>query len=154
TTEVWVAADGSSRSQRTAVSYGSAALAQREAFVDTPAGERRRLVAAELQDANSRTRRVRVRFDGAGLRGSDRPGPGRPARATPGHFSGSADKEGSITDSKVWGRLLSHNLDYDRPVALDLPAPFVSHHCYVVHLPPGCALESVPRDRSVASPWG
>jgi tetratricopeptide (TPR) repeat protein len=154
TTEMWVAADGSSRNQRTAVSFGSAALAQREAFVDTPAGERRRQVSAELQDANSRTHLIRLALNEGELRDYDRPVTARMAFEIPGHFGGSPDKEGSLTDSKVWGRLLAHNLDYDRPVALDLSSPFESRHRYVVHLPPGLALEAVPRDRTVASPWG
>src|SRR5262249_26322541 len=54
TTEVWIGADGSTRNERVAVSSGSAAMVQRDDFLETPLGERRRQVAAELQDANSR----------------------------------------------------------------------------------------------------
>jgi tetratricopeptide (TPR) repeat protein len=154
TTEVSVGADGSSHSVRTAVYSGSAALSQRDAWVDAPPGERRRLVTSELQDSNSRTRLVRLEVDEDQLRDHDRPARAKVVFETPGHFSGDPDPEGAVADSKVWGKLLALNLDYDRTAPLDLVAPFESRHRFVLTLPPAYHLESVPRDRFVASKWG
>src|SRR5581483_9116454 len=49
TTHVTVLPDGSSRCRREAVYHGSAAYQRRENWLDVPPGERRRLLAAELQ---------------------------------------------------------------------------------------------------------
>ncbi len=154
TTHVWIGADGSSRSYRTATYHGAAAVAQRDAWLGVPAGERRRLMAAELQDANSKARLSALRIDERNLRDL-----GAPVRAEvvfdiPGHFSGDPDREGSVSDSKVWARLLALTLDYDRETALDLGSPFESRHRYVFHLPPGSRLDGPPRDRAVRSKWG
>lgn len=154
TTVVRIGADGSSRYERTTVAHGSAALGQRDNYVEAPIGERRRLIAAELQDANSKARLLQLSFNEAALLDFDRPVQSQLTFEVPGHFSGSPDLEGSITDSRVWGRLLSYNLDYDRQQPFNLPTPFESRHRYVVRLPAGFALESVPRDRLIASPWG
>lgn len=154
TTHVSVGADGSSHSERTAVYSGSAALAQRDAWVDAPPGERRRLVTSDLQDANSRTRLVRLEVDEDQLRDYNRPVCAKVVFDTPGHFSGDPDPEGAVADSKIWGKLLAINLDYDRTTPLDLVAPFESRHRFVLTLPPAYHLESVPRERFLASRWG
>jgi tetratricopeptide (TPR) repeat protein len=154
TTEVWVGPDGTSRCRRRVASSGLAALGQRDNFLEVPAGERRRLVTAELQDANSRTRLIRLDLDEAALRDFNRPVVARMEFEVPGLFSGSPDKEGSLSDSKVWGRLLACNLDYERTIPLSLGAPCDLTHRYLVHLPPACVLEDVPRDRDVRSPVG
>ncbi len=72
----------------------------------------------------------------------------------PGHFAGSPDREGYFSDSKIWSRLLAHNLDYDRTVALNISSPFESRHRYLVHVHPAYTLDDEPSDRSVKSPWG
>jgi tetratricopeptide (TPR) repeat protein/transglutaminase-like putative cysteine protease len=149
-----VGADGSSRCERSAVYSGSAALAERDAWVDVPPGERRRLMTGELQDANSKTRLVRLEVDEPRLREFDRPVQGRVVFETSGHFSGDSDLEGSVSDSKVWGKLLAFNLDYDRTTAVDLVAPFESRHRYQVTLPPAYRFDSVPRSRFIRSRWG
>jgi tetratricopeptide (TPR) repeat protein len=154
TTEMWIGADGSSRSTRTVIYHGSAALVQRENWVEVPAGERRRLVTSELQDANSKTRLARLTVDESKLKDFDQPVTARLVYEIPGHFSGEPDREGSLTDSKVWGKLLSYNLDHDRKVALDLWSPFESRHRYVLHLPPAYRFDGRPRDQTVSSKWG
>ncbi len=53
TTQLWIGADGSSRGERTVRAYGSAALSQRDLYLEVPPGERRRQVAGELLDSNS-----------------------------------------------------------------------------------------------------
>src|SRR5262249_48173501 len=59
-TTIWVGADGSARGERTVVSHGSAGITQRDSLLEVPTGERRRQVAAELQDSNSRTHLLRL----------------------------------------------------------------------------------------------
>jgi tetratricopeptide (TPR) repeat protein len=154
TTEVWVGADGSSRCARTLVAHGSAAVGQRDTFLEVPAGERRRQVTAELQDANSRTRLVRLRVGEQALREFDLPVTVHTTFEVPGHFSGKPDLEGNLSDSKVWGKLLAYTLDYDRKVPFVFRQPFESVHRYVLHLPPALTLESTPHDKTVRSKWG
>jgi tetratricopeptide (TPR) repeat protein len=154
TTRISVGADGSTHCERTAVYAGSAALAERDAWVEVPPGERRRLVAAELQDANSRARLVRLDVDEKQLADFDRPARAVMVFEVPDQFNGDADLEGSVSDSKVWGKLLAVNLDYDRATPLDLVAPFESRHRFVLSLPPAYHLDAVPRERSVHSKWG
>ncbi len=154
TTEVWVGADGSSRCQRTVVSHGSAALGQRDTYVEVPPGERRRQVTAELQDSNSRTRLLRLEVDEKALQDYDRPTKAWMEYEVPRQFTGTGELEGSITDSKVWSRFLAHNLDHDRKAPLVFYAPFESTHRYVVHVHPAHRLEDLPLDRTLRSAWG
>jgi tetratricopeptide (TPR) repeat protein len=154
TTHVWIGADGSSRCERTATYHGAAALSQRDAWLEVPAGERRRLMTSDLQDANSKTHLSALRIDERNLRELDAPVRAEVVYEIPSHFSGDSDREGSVTDSKVWAKLLSVTLDYDRETALDLWAPFESRHRYIFHLPPGWRLDSPPRDHAVTSKWG
>jgi tetratricopeptide (TPR) repeat protein len=153
TTEVWVGADGSSRCERVVVSHGSAALGQRDTFLEVPAGERRRQVTTELQDANSRSRLVRLHVKEDELRDYDRPVTARMVFEIPNHFTGSTEREGSVSDSKVWNKLLAYNLDYERAVGLELGQPFESRHRYRIHLPPAYTLDSVPKDKTLRTPW-
>jgi tetratricopeptide (TPR) repeat protein len=153
-TYVHVGADGSSRCERQAVHYGSAAMAQRDTFLEVPAGERRRQVTAELQDSNSRTRLARLHVDERALRDFDRPASIQTTFEIPGHFTGTTEREGSLSDSKVWGRLLAFTLDYERTLPLNLGSPFELGHRFKVQLPPAFVLDSVPHDREVRSAWG
>jgi tetratricopeptide (TPR) repeat protein/transglutaminase-like putative cysteine protease len=154
TTHLSIGADGSSRLERELRCVGAAALARRDDWMEVPAGERRRLMTAELQDANSRSRLRDLVIDQQALQDFDQPVRARIVYEIAGHFSGDPDREGSLTDSTLWGKLLSLNLDYDRRVPLELPAPFESIHRYVVQLPPGYRLESPPQNHTVRSQWG
>jgi tetratricopeptide (TPR) repeat protein len=153
-TEVWVQPDGTAHCRRTLRFDGLAALQQREAWTDVPQGERRRLMAAELQDANSRTRLRWLRVDERSLRELDEPVCGTLEFDIPEQFTGDPDREGSFSDSRVWGRLLGYNLDYDRKVPLDLWAPFESVHRYIIHLPPGYRFGTLPADKTISSRVG
>jgi tetratricopeptide (TPR) repeat protein len=153
TTDVWIGADGSSRCERVTVSHGSAAMAQRDTFLEVPVGERRRQAASELQDANSRTRLVHLHVNEAELRDYDKPVTVRTVYEIANHFTGSPEREGSVADSKVWNKLLAYTLDYERTVGLNLSQPFESRHRYRIHLPPAYYLESVPRDAVFRTPW-
>jgi tetratricopeptide (TPR) repeat protein/transglutaminase-like putative cysteine protease len=153
-TNMSIGADGSSRSERKVVSTGSAAMGQRDLFLEVPSGERRRQAASELQDSNNQTRLVHLAVDEAALRNFDRPTSVDMTFEIPGHFTGSPDREGNFSDSKIWGRLLSHNIDYDRAAPLQLLSPFESRHRYIVRVHPAYTVESVPRERRVTSKWG
>lgn len=154
TTYMSIGADGSSRSERVAVYHGQAALARRHDWVDVPSGERRRLLAAELQDAHAPSRLVRFRLDEASLKDYSAPVRARVVFEVPGHFNGDPDREGNVTDSPVWGKLLAYTLDFDRKVPMDLGQPFESIHRYVIRLPAAYALDGVPGDKEATSRWG
>jgi tetratricopeptide (TPR) repeat protein len=154
TTILTIGADGSSRGERTATYHGLAAYGQRHDWYEVPRGERRRLVASDLQDNNSRTRLIRLAIDEATLGRFDGPVSARTVFEIPGHFSGSPDREGSITDSRVWNRLLGFTLDYDRTTPLDLSGLSDSRHRYVITLAPCFTIDSPPRERNLRSPWG
>lgn len=154
TTTIYISSDGSSRCERTISTYGAAALGQRDIFVEVPAGERRRQVAAELQESNNRVRLLRLTVDEAALQDYDRPVTSNMVFEIPGHFTGSPDREGSISDSRTWSKLLAYNLDYDRQVPFELPAPFETRHHFVVNVPVAYVLEDVPAERTVTSSWG
>jgi tetratricopeptide (TPR) repeat protein/transglutaminase-like putative cysteine protease len=153
-TRLTIGADGSSRSERTSSYYGLAAMGQRDEWLEVPKGERRRAVATELQNSLNQAELKQLRIDEEKLRDFDQPVVARVEFEVPGQFSGDSEREGSITDSQVWSRLLAVNVDYDRQAPLDLGAPFESVHHYGIMLPPGFRLESVPENRSIHSQWG
>src|SRR5262249_44783099 len=119
-----------------------------------PTGERRRQVAAELQDSNSRTHLLRLDADDLSLRELSKPVTTKMVFEINNLFTGLSEKEASFTDNKVWGKFLAFNLDYDRQVALELPAVFESVHRYTIHLPAAYQLDEMPVNRSVRSKWG
>jgi tetratricopeptide (TPR) repeat protein len=153
-TDVYVAPDGSSRCERDVTAYGQAALVERDAFLEVPVGERRRQVTAGLQDANSKARLIHLNIDEASLRDFDSPVKAHIVFAVGDQFNGAVDKEGSFSDSKVWGKFLAYNLDYDRETPMEFYAPFESRHRYVIHLPPEFTLDDPPADEMVRSVWG
>jgi tetratricopeptide (TPR) repeat protein/transglutaminase-like putative cysteine protease len=153
-TEVWVQPDGTAHCRRSVTYHGLAALSQRDAWTDVPPGERRRLMSAELQDANSRTRLRSLQVEEKTLRDLDQPVRAAMEFDVPEQLTGELEKEGSFTDSRVWGKLLGYSLDYERKVALDLWAPFESVHRYTIHLPPGFRFETFPSDRAVTCRLG
>jgi tetratricopeptide (TPR) repeat protein len=153
-THVWVRPDGSTFSRRVLTYHGQAATGRRSAWLESPLGERRRLMAAALQDSNSRTRLASLRVQEGSLRDRERPVRAEVEFEIPGHFTGTGDREGSFTDSNVWGRLLAYTLDHDRKVPLDLGQPFESIHRYHIHLPPAYRLDGLPGEQHVRSKWG
>ncbi len=153
-TNVWVGPDGSTRCERDVTSYGTASLVERDAYLEVPVGERRRQVTAELQDANSRARLVRLDIDEESLRDFDRPVKAHVDFIVGDQFSGDPDKEGSVADSKVWGKFVAYNLDYDRKTPLEFYSTFETHHTYIVHIPALFALDGTPSDQTLTSPWG
>jgi hypothetical protein len=158
TTTVAVQANGSAQCERTAVYSGLAALTRRNDWVEIPSGERRRLVAAELQDANSRSRLADFQLDEAELSDYDRPVHARFRFAVQDQFQEAADHpgslEGNVCDSTLWTKLLAIIPDYDRQVPLELPTPFESIHRYVIQVPSGFRVEKLPSVERVESKWG
>ena len=71
-----------------------------------------------------------------------------------GHFNGDPDREGNVTDSPIWGKLLAYTLDYERKLPLELGLPFESIDRYVIKLPAVYQVDSVPRDKEITSKWG
>jgi tetratricopeptide (TPR) repeat protein len=153
-TRITIGQDGTSYCERSVSYHGSVALSQRDLWVEVPGGERRRLTAAELQDANSKSRLIDLKVDEKRLMDFDQPVTARMVFEIAGHFTGDPIKEGSVTDSKVWSKLLAYNVDFDRKSPMELWAPFESHHRYIIHLPQTCRLDTVPESRVVSSKWG
>jgi tetratricopeptide (TPR) repeat protein/transglutaminase-like putative cysteine protease len=153
-TKIVVSADGSSRCERHTEGFGAAAHLGRTEWVEVPPGERRRGLAAELQNAQSKAHLLGFTIDEKKLKDFDQPVSSEVVFEVPAHFNGENNLEGSITDSRVWGRLLSVNLDYDRKVPLDLGTPFESLHTYTIELPYVLRFEDTPRSKSVKSKWG
>jgi tetratricopeptide (TPR) repeat protein/transglutaminase-like putative cysteine protease len=133
---------------------GLAAVRRRDDWVDVPNGERRRLMAAELLDGQSRARLKALEIDEAALKDDDAPVKARIVFEVPGHLAGDDLQEGSLSDAVVWNRILSVNIDPDRAVAVDLGAPFESGHRYTITVPPGRRLVDPPADHTCASKWG
>jgi len=71
----------------------------------------------------------------------------------PDHFAGE-QREGVLTDSTVWSRLLSYTFDPDREESFNLYSPFESVHRYVVQLPAALRCTLPPEDKKIESPWG
>lgn len=154
TTDMHLQPDGTSRNVRTMTYHGLAALSRRENWRESPPGERRRSVTAELQDANSRSRLLSLGIDDRNLGDFDRPVSARLEFKIDRHLTGESSKEGSITDSPVWGRLVAFTLDPERKLPLNLGAPFESRHRYRIDLPMAYRFDGRPADQEVTSKWG
>jgi tetratricopeptide (TPR) repeat protein/transglutaminase-like putative cysteine protease len=154
TTHVKVLTDGTAVCRRKMTYHGAAALMTRDSWLDAAPGERRRLMAAELQDANSRTRLRRLAVDEASLVDFDGPVRAEVDYDIPAQFTGGLDKEGSLSDPKVWNRLLGYTLDHDRKLPLQFGTPAESYHKYVIELPPAYRFDGLPREQKVVSKWG
>jgi tetratricopeptide (TPR) repeat protein/transglutaminase-like putative cysteine protease len=154
-TQMDVRADGTSVCRRAMTYSGLAALSRRDAWMEVPPGERRRLVTAELQDAHSRSRLVRFDIDDKALAKLDTPVTAGMEYQISGHFTGDlASREASITDSNVWNRLLAYNLDPERTTPLHLVTPFESVHRYVIQIPPAYRFDGLPKNHQAKSKWG
>jgi tetratricopeptide (TPR) repeat protein/transglutaminase-like putative cysteine protease len=154
TTLVTVAADGTVTIRRKAMYHGVAAVNQRDAWTEVPAGERRRLVSSQLQDSNSRARLRRLTIYEDKLRALDEDVVAGLVFDIPGYFTGNPEMEAGLSDSLVWNKLLSYTLDYDRKVPMDLGTPFESVHRYIIRLPAALRYESLPKDQVIRSEWG
>lgn len=153
TTQMTIAPDGTSRSQRQVAYHGTGAWYKRDAWADAPAGERRRQVTSELQDANAKSRLLALKLDEQSLIDYDRPVRAEIDFEIPEHFTGEP-REGTLSDSVVWNRLVSYHLDPARELAFDLQTPFESVHRFVVQLPPSLRCGSPPEEKKIESRWG
>ena len=154
TTHIDVRADGTSDCKRSLQFFGMAAMQQRDAWFETAASDRRRLAAAELQEANNRVKLHGLSVDDAALLDWEGPVLGHMNYEIVGHFGTGADREASLGDSKMWNRLLGVTIDHERMTPVDLGMPFESTHRYIVQLPAAYCLDGLPRERNVRSKWG
>ena len=157
--EVVVATEGTANIRRQATYEGGAALSRRDAWVETPSGERRRLLVQELQqelpDLFPRMLQVSLNVDDNNLLDFDRPVTARMEFQVLHHFSGDESMEnGSLIDNTVWSRFLAYNVDPERTSPLKLPGPFESIHKYRVYLPPVFRFDGSPHEQTVRSRWG
>jgi tetratricopeptide (TPR) repeat protein/transglutaminase-like putative cysteine protease len=154
TTDVRLDADGGMRCKRAQTYFGLAAVSQRDKYGEAPMGDRRRAITAALQDSYSRARLLSLNVPEDGLKNHDLPVRIETEFEVPKHFTGTAEKEGSLADSATWSRLLSYNIDHSRESAMVLPGPFTSTHTYRVHLPPGWEWDGMPKSKEAKSKWG
>jgi tetratricopeptide (TPR) repeat protein len=154
TTFVAMQPDGTSHNRRVSVYRGASALARRDAWIEVPPGERRRLVSAELQEANQRTRLLSLNVDDHKLLDFGQPVEAQLVYEIPAHFTGESRKEGSLSDSQVWNRLLSFAIDPERKLPLHLGTPFESKHRFIVELPPAYRFADLPASQDIESAWG
>ncbi|MBI3409928.1 MAG: DUF3857 domain-containing protein [Planctomycetes bacterium] len=154
TTLVTIGADGGSTCLRSVHYHGGMAVSKRDAWIEAPPGERRRLMTAELQDANNRSKLVSLQIDDKALFDFDRPVRAQLTFQIPRHFAGDLSRDGSVTDSPVWNRLLAYTLDPDRKVPLHIGAPFESIHTYIFQLHPAFRFDGPPASQVVQSRWG
>ena len=154
TTYVNLQADGTSRCKRESTYHGSSAWSRREKWAETPPGERRRTVTAELQDAHSKAKLLALKIDDKQLMDFDQPVRAEMEFEIPKHFSGDILREGSFSDSPVWTWFLGYNFDVERTLPFVLPSPFETIHRYIVQIPVTDRADSLPEDRDIRSPWG
>jgi tetratricopeptide (TPR) repeat protein len=152
TTAVAVGVDGSIKVERIAEYRGLAAWSKRDDYVETPAGERRRLAIADLVDAYPKAKLTSLDFDN--LRDFDKPLAVKMSFDVAEHFSGSKIREGSLGDTGLWAQLLGININPERKVAIDAGEPFASVCRYVVALPPSLRFAQTPASQSLRSAWG
>jgi tetratricopeptide (TPR) repeat protein/transglutaminase-like putative cysteine protease len=153
-TDVYVASDGTATLHRRTHYFQAAALNRRDAWLEAPPGELRRQMVAELQDAFTRARLSYLRIDDNRLQDFDEPVTARVEFQVSRHFSGEENKEGSLTDSVVWGRLLAYSVDPDRTLPMQLPGPFSSVHRYRIYLPALFRFDGLPQEKDITSRWG
>ena len=154
--DVYVASDGSATVRRQSNYHQAAALNRRDAWVETPSGERaRRLVAQELTDAVSRARLTSFHIDDKQLLDFDRPVTAKLEFQLPRHFTGDdvlrreRDRQHSLGPAAgLQPAMRSCKLP------LQLPGPFASAHRYRVHLPPVFRFDGLPKRQVIRSRWG
>ncbi len=153
-TQVNVLPGGSTESIRVVSYRGHAGLVQRESWIDTPDGQRRKNVAAELRDSHSNSKLLGLSIREKNLRDLDKPVNVAFKFRIPNHFNGTDYLEASFTDSHVWSRLLAYNPEEGRKQPLDLWGPFESFHQYEINLPPAYRFDTNKRETTHTSKWG
>jgi tetratricopeptide (TPR) repeat protein len=150
-THVTIQPDGTAFYKRETTYHASNAWSRRDKWLEVPPGERRRTAIAELQDAHSEAKLIALKIDEKQLGQFDKPVKAELEFEVPRQFVGEA---GSLSDSPVWTWFLGYNLDIERTLPYQLPREFESIHRYIVQLPAGQRLKSVPENRTIQSPWG
>jgi tetratricopeptide (TPR) repeat protein/transglutaminase-like putative cysteine protease len=152
TTKVAVGTDGSIKAERSAEYRGLAAWNKRDDFVDTPAGERRRLAVADLVDAYPKAKLKDVSFER--LNEFDQPLTVKTTFDVAEHFAGDKNLSGTLGDTGLWTQLLGININPERKAAIDTGEPFASVCRYVVTLPPSMRFAQTPVPQRLQSTWG
>lgn len=153
TTEIEIASDGSSHSTTRITATGLTAINYRDDFLETPSGERKRIVTDDLQDNHSRTRLLSLEMNEENLADLDQPVRFQTGYKIEDHFTGKP-REAALSDNEVWSKFLAWNIAYDRKTPFQFYAPFELSHKFLVRLPACYQLESIPRNATVKSRWG
>jgi tetratricopeptide (TPR) repeat protein/transglutaminase-like putative cysteine protease len=151
-TAVTVRSDGSVSAVRSAEYRGLAAWNKRDDYVDTPAGERRRLAIADLVDAYPKAKLKDVAFQA--LDDLDKPLTVTTTFEVTEAFTGEKTREGTLGDTGLWQQLLGITINPERKIAIDAGDPFASVCRYVVDLPPSLRFVQTPAAQRLQSAWG
>ncbi len=153
TTTVSISADGTTRSHRVSQFYGLAGYHQRNRWLDVPKGERIRKERKRLRTDHSRTNVLDLKLDSASLWDFDAPLKSEMTFEIPRRFEG-AKPEASFADARIWNYLVGYRASYDRKVALELYAPTITRHRYVITSCPGTEPDGLPFSKTIRSRWG
>ncbi|HEY8505640.1 MAG TPA: transglutaminase domain-containing protein, partial [Gemmataceae bacterium] len=153
-TTVDVRPDGSTLQTRAAAYHGLEAWTRRHDWFEEPAGEVRRLIAEEVQEAQPGARLESYALDPGSLRDFDGPVKAWVTFENPRHFTGEEILEGSVSDGALWQPLLGPTIAFGRTVPMELPAPFESVHTFTFRAAPGTRLIDPPGDAIIVSKWG
>lgn len=152
TNVVSIKTDGTIQVERVAEYRGLAAWDKRDDFVDVPAVDQRRIVAADLTDGFPKARIKNLSFEN--LAEYDKPFIVKTAFEEPEHFAGDKVREGSLGDVSLWQQILGISINPERKASLDFGEPFASVCRYVIELPPTLRLAQIPSSQRLMSPWG
>jgi tetratricopeptide (TPR) repeat protein/transglutaminase-like putative cysteine protease len=151
-TTVEVGTNGAVTADRRVEYRGTAAWNKRDDFVDTPAGERRRLAIAELIDAYPKAKLKSLDFEN--LSDFDKPLVVKTKFEVADAFVGDKVREGNLGDTGLWQQLLAITINPERKAPIDAGDPFASVCRYVVTVPPSLRFAQAPMPQRLQSAWG
>src|SRR5262249_9920378 len=162
-TEMAVRGDGPCRCRETSVAYGTAAWQARHSLLGLTGEGRRQHFTSAIQEANLEIRLRSTRLDERQLRDLDQPVCVEVDYDIPEHFTtwspplaadALPDRQGYLTEGKLWRNLLATKLEHGRKWPLVLSEPFELRHRWLVKLPAAYRLTGEVQSHTISSRWG
>ena len=148
-----VFADGTTRSRRVSQFHGLAGYHQRNRWLDVPNGERIRKEKKRLREDYSRANVLQIKLDEKALWNFDGPLKSEMTFEVPNRFEG-AKPEASFSDTRIWNYLIGYKAAYDRKIDLELYAPTITRHRFIITSSPGTEPDGLPYSKTIRSRWG